>query len=90
MRARCRTSASANAPNPPEETIENHVSADFQGGRLAEVILTGELRPREGHDDDFGVTRQQFNGESCTPAAASEKKRPTPRSADRSRCSTIR
>jgi hypothetical protein len=30
------------APNPTDETIESHVSADFQSGRLAEVILKGE------------------------------------------------
>jgi len=30
------------APNPTDETIESHVSEDFQSGRLAEVILKGE------------------------------------------------
>lgn len=30
------------SPNPTEETIENHVSADFQSGRLVEVIKKNE------------------------------------------------
>ena len=30
------------APNPTDETIESHVSRDFQSGRLADVILKGE------------------------------------------------
>ena len=30
------------APNPTDETIESHVSRDFQSGRLAEVINKGE------------------------------------------------
>ena len=30
------------APNPTDETIESHVSEDFQSGRLADVIRKGE------------------------------------------------
>lgn len=30
------------APNPTDETIESHVSADFQSGRLVDVINKGE------------------------------------------------
>ncbi len=52
------------APNPTEETINRHITADFKGGRMAEVINKGEVSAFLTHWPDL-----YSNGEDTAFAA---------------------